>query len=171
MKQGLLQSPAFLLKAANYSESDRILTLYTREWGKASCLARAARNAIRRFGSCLRPFCRFEACLRFPAAQGLAILEEAQELESYPSLLKDLDGMASGWRLLELVDQLEESGSAHAELFDALDSGIAGLNSGSAPAAGLRCEAALLSLTGWAPRLDACVQCRRAWPFLPLRFS
>ena len=145
MKQGLVSSEAFLLKASNYAESDQVLTLYLKKFGKISCMAKGARSSKRRFGPCLRPFSKFEAQLRMPASQGMAYLESVQELEPYSGLLGDLERLASGWRLLELLEKLEEPGSVHPEIFDALEQGLAELSGNSWEEAGLRCEAALLS--------------------------
>ncbi len=171
MKPGVFSTPALLLRSTAYSESDQILTLYTRDLGKVSCMAKRSRPAGRRFGACLRPFCRFEARIRVRAGQSLMFLEEALESDSYPALLGDLDRMTAGWRLLELVDKLEEPGSAHSGLFDLLDLGLAGLNRDGGMEAGLQCEAGLVALNGWAPRLDVCVRCQREPSFRPLRFS
>ena len=170
MVQGPISAPAYLLRAANYAESDQILTLYLRQFGKISCMARGARNSKKRFGSFLRPFCKFEAGLRVSVSQALPLLESAQELNSFPGLLSDLDRMSSGWRLLELLDKLEEPGSAHPEIFDALDHAFGELNHGYGDA-GLRCEAKFLALHGWSPRLDICVHCGKNWPFNPTYFS
>jgi DNA repair protein RecO (recombination protein O) len=171
MKPGPAQSQAFLLRSANYSDADQVLTLYTRDFGKISCLAKGSRKSTKRYGAALRPFCRFEAMLRIPTGQGLAFLDSVEEQLPFLKLLSDLDALASGWRILELMDRLEEPGSAHPELFDALQDGLEALNKGGGEHAALRCEASLLRLNGWAPRLDACVQCLKPWPFRPSKFS
>jgi DNA repair protein RecO (recombination protein O) len=165
------KSEAFLLRSVKYGEADRVVTLYTRSLGKVSCLAKNARASARRFGSALQPFCKFEALFR-PRAGGLSFLEGATALKSWPGLIEDLDRLAAGYRLLEMADALEENGAVHSEFFDALESGLAAVAATPEPEeAVLRCEARLLQLAGWAPRLDACVACRREAPFNGARLS
>jgi recombinational DNA repair protein (RecF pathway) len=60
----------------------------------------------------------------------------------------------------------------HAEFYDALEAGLGMTAWAEDPSsAALRAEAQLLSLAGWEPRLDACVQCRKDAPFSSPRFS
>jgi DNA repair protein RecO (recombination protein O) len=166
-----LKSDAFLLRATKYGEADQILTLYTRALGKCSCLAKNSRLSRQRFGSALQPFCKFEALLR-TRPSGLGFLESALPLKSWPSLLDNLERIGGGYRLLELADSLEETGAVHAEFFDALEMGLSNLAcSEFVDEAVLRSEARFLLLAGWAPRLDACVSCRREAPFARPRLS
>lgn len=168
---GRAKSDAFLLRSVNYGEADQILTLCTRALGKISCVAKNSRLSRQRFGSTLQPFCKFEAVFR-PRSGGLGILESAAPLKSWPGLLADLDRLSAGYRLLEMAEALEENGAVHPEFFDALETGLGSVS--LAPSSGdaaLRCEARLLTLAGWAPRLDACVACRRETPFNAPRLS
>jgi DNA repair protein RecO (recombination protein O) len=164
-------SAAFLLRAVRYGEADQILTLYTRDLGKCSCIAKNSRRSRQRFASALQPFCKFEAQLR-PRPGGLGFLESALPLKSWPGLLSNLERLSSGYRMLEFADALEESGAVHADFFDALEHGLAEISEApQVDEAQLRAEARLLQLAGWAPRLDACVACRREAPFNGARLS
>ena len=42
-------TPAIVLRAVNYGEADRIVTLFGRDTGRLSALARGARKSQRRF--------------------------------------------------------------------------------------------------------------------------
>lgn len=164
-------SPAFLLRAVKTGEADQVVTLYTRHFGKISCIAKNSRLSRQRFGAALQPFCKFEALLR-PRGNALGFLESAQPLKSWPGLLSDLERISGGYRLLEITDALEESGAVHAEFFDILEEGFSSLSvSPGVDESVLRSEARLLQLAGWAPRMDACVSCRREAPFSSPRFS
>jgi DNA repair protein RecO (recombination protein O) len=103
---------------------------------------------------------------------GLGVLESAVALKQWPQLLEDLDRLAAAYRILELADALEEGGAIHAEFFDAIEAGLEGVACDtSCGDAALRAEARLLSLAGWAPRMDACVSCRQEAPFKSPRLS
>ena len=45
------RTPAIVLRARDYSESDRIVTLLTRDMGKLSGIARGAKASRRRFAA------------------------------------------------------------------------------------------------------------------------
>jgi DNA repair protein RecO (recombination protein O) len=167
----LLKSEAFLLRSAVYGEADQVLTLLGRDCGKTPCFARASRGSKRRFGSALQPFQKLEVLLR-PRGGSMALLDSVQVLHSYGQLWSDWDRMNAAYRLLELAEQLEEEESVHTAFFDVLEAGFEGISNAKDPdAAALRCEASLLDLAGWAPRLDACVSCRREAPFSKPRLS
>ena len=166
-----MHSEAFLLRSVAYGEADQVVTLLTRDHGKMSCLSKHSKSSQRRFGSAMQPFSKFEAHFR-PRRNGLGFLEGASPLKSWPGLLNGLDRVSAAYRLLELADALEEPGSVHHEFFDVLEEGLAGLSRAEeAEECCLRSEARLLQLSGWAPRLDACVNCRRPAPFRSPRLS
>src|SRR5262245_33859927 len=50
------QADALVLRAVDYGESDRVVTLFTREHGCVSAMARAARKSKRRFAGALEGF-------------------------------------------------------------------------------------------------------------------
>lgn len=164
-------SAAFLIRSVKTGESDQVLTLLTRDFGKLSCIAKNSVNSRRRFSASLQPFCKFEAALRLRSGS-MAVLESAAPLKIWPGLLGRLETVSAGYRLLELSGALEESGSVHAEFFDALEDSFSALNAAhDCESSVLRSEARLLQLSGWAPRLDACVNCRREAPFVSPRLS
>lgn len=51
----VVASDALLLRASDYRDADRIVTLFTRELGKVSAIARAAKSSRRRFAGALEP--------------------------------------------------------------------------------------------------------------------
>jgi DNA repair protein RecO (recombination protein O) len=164
-------TPALLLRSVAYGESDLVATLLTRDLGKLSCLAKGARSSRRRFSASLQPFCVMELMVR-PRSGGLSFLERAEPLRFFGGILADLDRMTEAWRLLELADQLEGPGAIHPEFFGVLEEGLASLEGGGSPGeAAIRAEARMLELSGWAPRLDECVSCRKPWPFPSARLS
>ena len=161
-----------ILRSVNYGEADQVLTLYTRELGKISCLAKHSRLSKSRFGSTLQPFCIFEAQIRLRDSSSFGFLDSTMPLKAWPGLFGDLDRMNLAWRLCELANELEEQGASHPEFFDAVEGGLEALAVSELPEQeALLVEARFLELSGWAPRLDACVSCRKAYPFDPVRFS
>ena len=53
---GSLKTDAIVLRSIRYGEADRILHLYTPEYGRIGAIAKGARRARSRFGARLEPF-------------------------------------------------------------------------------------------------------------------
>jgi DNA repair protein RecO (recombination protein O) len=168
----ILKTPALLLKRLNYSESDRIVVLYTRLAGKVSALARSARKSQKRFGACLEPFVLFEAEIGMDPDRELGSLRQAHSLTTYRGLLKDLGRLGLGYRILELMDGLEPDAHPAPDLFDRLENTLRVLQVHPHPLKALVLfEADLLRTAGLAPVLDRCCQCGRIPPFPRPAFS
>ncbi|HTU59687.1 MAG TPA: DNA repair protein RecO, partial [Polyangiales bacterium] len=56
MDKRVEQAAALVLRAVDFGESDRVITLLTRELGLVSTMARAARKSKRRFAGALEGF-------------------------------------------------------------------------------------------------------------------
>jgi DNA repair protein RecO (recombination protein O) len=142
-------TPAIVLRARDYAESDRIVTLLTRDQGKLGAIAKGAKNSRHRFERKLEPFSHVVAHFRRRTGSQLAFLTraEAAELTQF-AIEEELGRIALGSYMLELADALTaedgEASGAYALLADAL----AALSRGNADAA-LR-QAFELRMLNWA---------------------
>lgn len=154
---------ALLLRSVDFGDSDRVVTLFTREHGKLSCLARGARTSRRRLAG-LQPFCLLDIEMK-RKPQGLCQLFQARPTAFAGGLLSDLGALANAYVLLELTDRFEEPESPQPQVFDLLWASLLALGSG-APLAWIRASFSLrlLDLAGLAPDLDACRTCSRECP-------
>jgi DNA repair protein RecO (recombination protein O) len=159
-----------VLQRNELGESDRIVTLLTCDQGILRALAPAARRSKKRFGGCLELFCRIEASITDKGAGKLARLEEAALLDSHEAIKTDLLAIAHGSYLAELIlvfwGERDEAEKAHALLCKNLKR----LEDGPLSTQELRqFELQVLSLAGFAPSLDACLDCgaqsSRQWLF------
>jgi DNA repair protein RecO (recombination protein O) len=151
---------ALLLRSVDYGESDRVLTLLTRRFGKITCIARAARRSKKRFGGVLQPFSLLAVAIELRRA-GMPMLQSAQLIRHPERIVANLERVSAGYAGLELIRELTPEHEADdaifdlgLELLDALDA------ERSAPSALLVCfEARLLAIAGFAPMLGACGHC------------
>ena len=117
---------AIVLRARDYSESDRIVTLLTRDFGKLSGIAKGAKASRRRFERKLEPFSHVMLFFRRRPHGQLVFITRAERGESVPPALEDdLGKIALGSYMLELADALTseeaEAAAAYRVLLDALD--------------------------------------------------
>jgi len=161
-----LRDEAFLLRAVDYRDHDRIVTLLTRERGAIGVMARGARRSRKRFGGALEPFQR--VAITWKPGRGLGTLAEAVVRRSHPALLGSLAKLRVAGEGTAFVRTLCAEGQAEPVVFDELDRffehlGAATESSGSpldarasVAALALSFRVRLLGLFGASPELEVC---------------
>ena len=91
-----IATPAFVLRARSYGESDRIVTLITEQHGKVTGIAKGAKNSRRRFGGTLEPFVHVRLAYRPRSGSDLVFLERCELMEAHRAFRQDLDRIARG---------------------------------------------------------------------------
>jgi DNA repair protein RecO (recombination protein O) len=115
----LLAAEAVLLRAVDYRDTDRILTLFTREHGIVSAVARGAKGSKRRFQGVLEPYTLLHVELEYSRGE-LFTLKRAEVRSVLAGILSDLDRMQAGAGALRLVRELCAPRLAEPALFLAL---------------------------------------------------
>lgn len=152
-------SPAIILRARVYAESDKIVTFFSAEVGKLTGIAKGARNSRRRFANCLDPFTTVRVHYKVRPNAGLVFMESCDLLRP-PGPLADPVKLAYGSYLVELVELLTVEAQPVAGVFELLSEALEELRMGAATGGFLRSyELQLLQHTGFHPQLDACAQC------------
>jgi DNA repair protein RecO (recombination protein O) len=118
-------TPAIVLRARDYAESDRIVTLLTPDFGKLSGIAKGAKASRKRFERKLEPFsCVTLFFRRRPHGQLVFITRAEPGPIAHPLIEDDLGKIALGSYMLELADALTteetEAAGAYHVLADAL---------------------------------------------------
>ena len=140
---------AIVLRARDYSESDRIVTLLTEDAGKLGGIAKGAKSSRRRFERKLEPFSHVMLYYRRrPHGQLVFITRaEAADLTQF-HLDGDLGSFALGTYMLELADALASEEADAAGAYRLLAGALEALSLGAASAA-MR-QAYELRILGWA---------------------
>jgi DNA repair protein RecO (recombination protein O) len=155
-----LKAEALVLRQVDYGESDRVVTLLTRERGKLGAFARGARASRRRFGGALEPFTLVAAELVERRGGDLWTLESVSPARAFGGIRGDLARIACAAHACEVARALVRDAEPHPELFETLVAYLARLDAGPAEPTALRAaELAVLRSAGLAPRLDACARC------------
>lgn len=156
---------AILLRAVDYRDADRIVTLLTRELGKVAVMARGARSSRRRFGGALEPY----ALLRAEVGLGrgeVGRLGQAQVQRAFPRIIVDLPRITLAGAALELVREVapqrepdERLFDATVELLDLLDAADRGREEIL-----LAFQVRVMSIAGFTPGVDLCARCGKRAP-------
>jgi DNA repair protein RecO (recombination protein O) len=155
-----LKLTCIVLRTVDYGESDRVVTLLSRELGKVSAFARGARASRRRFGGALEPFTLLTAEVRSRAASELLGLESVTVVKAHGGIRGELARIACAAYAAELARELIRDREPQADLFDLLSAYLALLDGAKARPAALRAfELGALREAGLAPMLNACARC------------
>ena len=160
-RERVYRTRAIILKRREQGEADRVITLFTPEYGKRTVIAKGVRKPTSRKAGHLEPFTY--ASLMLARGKTWDIITSAQTVTSFRKLREDLDLTAYAYYFCELLDAFVQEEDPHPELFDLMLEAFRHLESSPAPALTARWfELALLRHVGFAPQLFHCVQCGKA---------
>ncbi len=147
-----------MLKASDFGEAHRIVTLLTPGRGKLQAVAKGVKRPTSRLAAALLPFTH--ARLLLWEGRTLDGISQAEIRHSFRPLREDLGRMTRAFYACELVGEMVPEGPEAAAVFRLLLYALGLLAYGGQPDLALRyLELHLLRLTGHLPRLDACAGC------------
>lgn len=149
----------FIIRAIDFGESDRIITVFSREVGKISLLAKGARKTESRFGAALELLTLSEFVYYY--REGLKVLSQADMVEAYSQLKGDYDRLITGLRCAHWLNRLLEDDHAEERAFTLFQQLLAALTEEEGPTIlyELAFKLKLLAGLGVAPTLDRCAVC------------
>ncbi len=155
-------TPAIVIRRADYSDYDRMITLFSPELGRVEAIARGCRRPKSPLVNAVEPFTSGEFQLFSHKERNS--LEQCQISESYFELRADYDKLRHGVYWLKLLDTAILPDTPAPELFIITLRALAHLNYGELPPelVTFAFECHFMRLMGLSPRMDACVRCGRA---------
>jgi DNA repair protein RecO (recombination protein O) len=121
---------AIVLKRVNFSEADRLVTVFSRSHGKLKLIAKGVRRLTSRKKGHLELFTLSK--LQITKAKSIDIITEAETIESFANLRQNLNRVRIGYLMAELIEQLTAEGQEHQEIYTLLLDSLTTLNSSSA---------------------------------------
>ncbi|BAZ16299.1 hypothetical protein NIES4071_81750 [Calothrix sp. NIES-4071] len=153
------------LKTQVFGESDRLVTILTKEYGLLTAIAPGARKHNSSLGGRSAMFVVNEVLIA--KGRSLDKITQASTVKSYPGLAKDLGKLAASQYLAEIVLSQALSENPQEELYELLNEHLARLenvsSNDSLQVVPYLCHAVFqfLALAGFAPEVDACCLTRR----------
>jgi DNA repair protein RecO (recombination protein O) len=159
---------ALVIGSMRYGEADRIVTLYTRDRGKVSVIAKGVRRTKSKVGGRLEPFSLVRMSLHSGRGSLYTVLG-VETVRTFQGVRDELFRMEEGARLLNAIRHLFPAEEGSAPAFNLLVRGVARLAEAedAAIAAGvvLATRLKLLVLLGYAPEVSQCARCGTEGPF------
>ena len=160
-RERTFRSEAIVLKRSDIGEADRLLTLYSRDYGKIRAVAKGARKPQTRKTGHVELFMR----TNFMFAQGktIDIITQAELIEAYPGVRDDLMRTTFTSYAAELLDRLTADEDRDIRKYNLLSEAIGWFETADDLMLAARYyELRLLSLAGFQPQLFHCIACGEA---------
>jgi len=160
----LFTTHAIVIRSLNYGESDKIVTFFTKEFGKLKGIAKGARRSRKRFQNALGLFSHLHLIFFDKEGLGLVRAESCDILNSFPKIKEDLKKILYGNYYLELVNEMAGEREGNQEAFELLLSFLSNLEEMEPQEEQLRFfEIRMLSLFGYRPNMEKCDLCKKGW--------
>lgn len=157
----LRKTEAIILKSQRQGETSKILTLYTRAFGKIKVIAKGARSSKSKFGGSLEPVNYVAIVFYEKENRDLQFLSQADIIESFSRIKKDLDKTTISLAVCELVNRLEIGLEPNPPLFRLFLELLHAINlTENDPMNLFRAfQVRLFDVFGFRPQFDACLKC------------
>lgn len=153
-----IHDDAVIIGLMEYRDTDRIVSLFSRDHGKISGIARGARKSVKRFGGALELFARLS--IHFQPREPLVTISAVDIRTIYPQIRATMAGIAHAGYAVELVAALAPERYPSPRLFRLLTAYLQHLDQAPAlPADRHVFEINLLNILGYRPPLEACAGC------------
>ena len=156
-----LNTHALVLRHADYGDYDRMVTLFSPEYGRLDAIARGCRRPKSPLINAVEPFASGEYQLYFRRER--YTIDQCQIKESFYELRTDYDRLVHGVYWLKLLEATVMPQSPAPQLFLTTLRALAHLNYSQLPPPMLTMafEMHLMAELGLSPCMNACVQCGR----------
>lgn len=148
-----------IIKRQDFSESDRILTIFTQRLGKVKAIAKGVRKISSKLAGSLEPFMLLDLMLyegkTFYTVTGSVIERE------YPNVHSNLKKMADAFYIGEVTDKFEKEKQKSEEVFSLLDSTLKVLDENDEEIILRIFDVQILKAGGYWGDLASCIHCRK----------
>lgn len=165
----IVKTEAIVLKSMRFRDTSKIVTFYSRRYGKIKGIAKGARDIKSKFGGTLEPLSRVSLVLYRKEQREIQLISQCDLLDRYQHIHSNISKMAVGLAMLELLQRATHDEEENAPLYHLLVDALEQLERAEKnPMNILRAfELRLGALFGYGVVLDRCVRCGRPYASLP----
>ncbi|MEH7124103.1 DNA repair protein RecO [Bacillus sp. JJ1773] len=147
-----------IIRTTNYGETNKIVTLYTREWGKIGVMARGAKKPSSRLAAVTQPFTYGYFLVQ--RSSGLGSLQQGEMISSMRSIREDIFLTAYASYIVDLTDKGTDDRKPNPYLFELVYQSLNLVNEGfDAEIIVNIFEMKMLNTFGLYPVLNQCTVC------------
>jgi DNA repair protein RecO (recombination protein O) len=157
----LTTTQAIVLKSMKYRDTSKIVTFYTRQFGKIRTIAKGARQSANKFGASLEPLNHVSLVIYKKEHKDLHLISQCDLINSFHRVHDDMERISVGLSVLEIVDHLEHDEEENLALFSLMVQTLTTLDHAPKNFESLRraFQIKFAAIHGFAPSLDVCSEC------------
>ncbi|MGI6176134.1 MAG: DNA repair protein RecO [Christensenellales bacterium] len=157
-----IKTDGIILRYANYGDYNRMLTLFSPQYGKLGFSARSCRKANAKMIACLDQFCYGEYVLY--EKNGHYTVTQCELKENFYALRTDLERMSYATYFLNLCEEFIQEGKPAPRIFALLLEALSYYSFAKTHArvVTICCVLKLMDITGYRPNLEYCAHCGAA---------
>ncbi|MGE5479487.1 MAG: DNA repair protein RecO [Chloroflexota bacterium] len=125
----LATSDAIVMRWRKYGDTSKIATLYSREYGIISVIAKGARVPKSKFGASLETLSYGSYTFYKKPATSLYLLSSAEAIKPLIKISRNIEALSSAMLILDSINMSQEEREPDPELFDSLAAYLTKLNS------------------------------------------
>lgn len=161
----LYNAEAINIRSRNTGEADKIISLFTRVYGKVQAIAKGARRPTSKFGGRLEIFTYNQVLLA--SARTWDIISQCETIESFRELRESREKLNPGAYILKLIDLVTEDRQRNDELFNLLLETLCSLRASKNPdIIARKFEVKLCDIEGFLPSDTMLEKKYRKLPFI-----
>lgn len=159
----ICKTEGIVIRGTRFMESSRIVSLYTRKFGKVRAVAKGIRRPKSRFGSALEPFTVSNIVFYRREGKDLHTVSEADIVKEHAPLREDLQRMGAASVITDFLEAANPEESENTRLYALSVSMLDSLETFSLPQLDLILWTFLVraaTMLGYGPVVESCAVCR-----------
>ncbi|MEA1940491.1 MAG: DNA repair protein RecO [Candidatus Caldatribacteriota bacterium] len=156
----LYKTEGIVIKSTEYRDADKILSIYTKNYGKITAIAKGVRKTKSKFGSSLELLTH--SIFLIYKGRNIDIINQTEILESFFPISKQFIKFAFAINCAEVINKLCEDRETNRDLFFLLKETLHLLKTAKEPKLlSLSFKWKVLNIIGYRPSLDRCSGCNK----------
>jgi DNA repair protein RecO (recombination protein O) len=158
----IVKTEAIVLKSFDFRETSKIVTFYTREFGKIKGVMKGVRKDPRKFGSSVDKFTVNDIVFYQYRNSDIHLISQCDMKEFYSPIRQDLKRMTAASYILELVDAILPIEQKNEDIYELILQYLSSLQTDQDVTKLVHIfQIKTLSYSGFRPHLDSCVKCTK----------
>lgn len=167
----IVKTEGIVLKSFDFRETSRIATFFTRDYGKVKGVLKGIRKDPKKFGSSVEKFSVNDVVYYQYRNSDIHLISQCDMKDFFSGLRNDLERMTAASYAAELIDTLMPPEEQNLEIYDLMQAFLKSLQTCPDVSKLVQTfQIKILSLSGFRPHLETCVQCSKNVAQAP-RFS
>jgi DNA repair protein RecO (recombination protein O) len=114
----IVETEAIILQARKFSDTSKIVQLFSKEFGKISVIAKGAYSLKSKFGGCLEPLSFVHITFYQKAGSNLHLLKTAEMIKIQNQIKKNYEALVVGLIIAEFISATQNENFECKELFN-----------------------------------------------------